>query len=169
MMLVLEGGRKISRRSWSAWIGLLEFVLAFSLYYYPDWSKIFLFILPLVICGVGAIEFGYKYFRKKDSVLNLVSGIVFAAVGIYLCFLGRKTFMVGVAIMLLVDAVRFFACSRSENIRIFEKLIFIAAALLAASWMLLVLFKGLHLYWSVRECLALYFTGAAVLSFFRKR
>lgn len=169
MSIVIDGGRKISRKSWSGRIGMLELVLAISLFYYPDYSKVFLFMLPLVLIAVVAAEEIYKYFRKNGTIINLLCGILPVIIGIYIGFLGRKTFMIGTAIMLLIDAVRFFSYSRSSDIKILEKMIFFCGAILAAVWTGLVLFKGLHLYWSVREYLAMYFAGAAILSFFRKR
>lgn len=167
--MIVETTQNLNRRSYAVPIAMAELLLAFLLYFYPDFAKIFLFGLPLVLFFGESIELIIKYFKNKEKILHLIGGILLLICGIATTFAERKTFMLGIAMLMAFETVRFSVCGRNENCKLLEKLIYIGAALLSFCWMLLILFKGLHLYWSVREYLALYFIGTALLSVLRKR
>ena len=166
--MIIESGRKLNRSSWAAFIGAGEVILAVLLYFYPDYAKVFLFVLPVVLLYAAGAELLYKYYKKHGNLLNLIGGIISGGLGVFLLFCGRKTFMVGVAVMMLMEVCRQFAGAKSERAGKLEKMVWFGAALLSFVWMVLILFKGLHLYWSVREYLAFYFLGSAFLSFLRR-
>ena len=167
--MIIETTHNLNRKSYVIPLAVAEILLAFLLLFFPDTAKIFLFGLPIVLLFGEAIELVFKYLKRKKNIVYLIGAILSGAVGIFALFSGRKTFMLGIAILMLFETVRFFACSCKEKNNIIEKLIYICAALLSMFWMVLILFKGLHLYWSVREYLALYFIGSAILSLLRKR
>lgn len=167
--MIVETTQNLNRRSYAVPIAMAELLLAFLLYFYPEFAKFFLFGLPLVLFFGEAFELVCKYFKQKKGIFHLSGGILLFICGIIAIFAGRKTFMIGVSMLMLFESTRFFACCRSENCKLLEKLVYSAAALLSLLWMLLILFKGLHLYWSVREYLALYFTGSALLSVMRRQ
>ena len=167
MIVNITGNLK--RKSFVVPIALCELVLAFLLVFYPDWAKVFLFGLPLVLLFGEAIELLYNFFRKNAAVFSLLAGIVLALAGGGLIFCGRKTYMVGIAVLMFFEVIRFFVFAQKKDVKTMEKLICIGAALLSLIWLLLILFKGLHLYWSVREYLAMYFAGSAFISLLRKR
>lgn len=167
--MIIETTQNLNRKSYAVPLALAELLLAVLLYFFPDTAKIFLFGLPVVLFFGEALEFVLKYFRNGKSILYLIVAILLTVIGMSAVFAGRKTFMLGIAVLMMFETVRFFVYSRNEKNDIQEKLIYICAALLAFVWMLLILLKGLHLYWSVREYLALYFVGSAFLSLLRKR
>ena len=167
--MIVDAGRNLNRKSFSIPIALCELALACLLIFFPDWAKAFLFGLPLVLFFGEAIELIYNFFKKKASVFSLIGGIIFASAGTVLAFCGRRTYMVGIAVLMLFETGRIFIYSRRADIKAVEKLIYICASILSLCWMFLILFKGLHLYWSVREYLAMYFFGTACISIFRKR
>lgn len=167
--MIIEASQSFNDDSYVLPVALSELLLAFLLYCYPDTAKIFLFGLPLVLLFGESVTFFYKYFRQKGRIFYLLGGILLAAGGGVTAFAGRKAFMLGIAILMLFEAIRFFICSCTQNNKIYERLIYVCAALLSVVWMIFILLKGLHLYWSVREYLALYFVGSAFLSFLRRR
>lgn len=167
--MIFETSRNLNRKSYAVPLALAELLLAVLLYFFPDTAKIFLFGLPVVLLFGEACELALKYFRNRKSVLYLFGAILLASIGGFAVFAGRKTFMLGIAVLMMFETVRFFVCGRNEKNTVWEKLIYFCAALLSCCWMVLILFKGLHLYWSVREYLALYFAGSAFLSLLRKR
>lgn len=167
--MIVRTAENLNRKSYSFFIGAGELLLAFMLYFFPDWSKIFLFVLPLVLFfGIGGF-LCYKYFKKNGSILALAGGIILLICGVAAAMAGRKTFMLGVAVLMFFQMLRFFQIGNKCSGFKLEKLIYFAGALLALVWLALILFKGLHLYWSVREYLAMYFAGSAFLSVLRKR
>lgn len=167
--MIIETGKNLNRSSWASCIGIVEFILAILLYFYPDYAKVFLFILPVALLYAAGAELFYKYYKKHGSLLNLIGGIIFGGLGVFLLFCGRKTFMVGVAMLMLLEAFRQLSGAKSERSGKIEKMIWYCAAMLSFVWLVLVIFKGLHLYWSVREYLAFYFLGSAMLSLLRRR
>lgn len=167
--MIIETTQKLNKKSYTLPIAMAEILLAILLYFFPDKAKIFLFGLPLVLLFGEAIELILKYLKQRGKIIYLACGIICAAAGSVIIFAGRKTFMIGIAILMLFEAVRFFVMYRRENSRFFEKIICLCASLLAFVWMILILFKGLHLYWSVREYLAMYFFGSAVLTLLHRR
>ena len=167
--MIVETTHNLNRKSYVIPLAVAEILLAFLLLFFPDTAKIFLFGLPIVLLFGESIELVFKYLKRKKNTVYLIGAILSGAGGMAALFSGRKTFMLGIAILMLFETVRFFVCSCKEKNNIVEKLIYICAALLSMFWMVLILFKGLHLYWSVREYLALYFIGSAILSLLRKR
>lgn len=167
--MIIETGKNLNRSSWASCIGIVEFILAILLYFDPDRAKVFLFVLPIAIFLAEGVELLYKHFAKQKNIFKALLGIVFCSAGIFLVFRGRKTFMVGVAMLMLLEAFRQLSGAKSERSGKIEKMIWYCAAMLSFVWLVLVIFKGLHLYWSVREYLAFYFLGSAMLSLLRRR
>ncbi len=167
--MIVETTQKLNKKSYILPIAMAEILLAILLCFFPDWAKVFLFGLPLVLLFGEALELILKYLKQKEKIIYLAGGIICASIGGVIIFAGRKTFMVGIAVLMMFETIRFFVMSRRENSKIFEKFICLCASLLAFVWMILILFKGLHLFWSVREYLAMYFLGSAVLSLMRKK
>lgn len=167
--MIIESGRKLNRSSWSAFIGAGELVLAVLLYFHPDYAKVFLFILPVALLYAAGAELLYRYFKRGRNILNFAGGVALAGTGVVLLFCGRKTFMVGVAVMMFMEVCRQFAGAKAERSGKLEKFIWCCAGVLSFIWMLLIMFKGLHLFWSVREYLAFYFLGCTVFSFLRRK
>ena len=167
--MIIENGRKLNRSSWSFLIGLGEIILAILLWFYPDLAKIFLFALPVALLALEGCGLLYGYFKRKKSIFHFFGGIILLGIGVFLLFCGRKTFMVGVAVLMLMESYRFLFFASSRQLLKLEKFICCCAAILSFSWMLLILFKGLHLYWSVRDYLAFYFLGCSLISFLHRR
>lgn len=160
--MIIEANKNMNRSSWSVWLASGGIILAFLLYYFPDWAKIFLFLLPTLLLFGEGIEFLFKYYKRRKALTDLIGGIFFSACGTLLLFCGRKTFMVGIAVLMLFET--FYLFRRIRNGEFFEKIMIACAALLSFIWMILIFFKGLNLFWSVREYLALYFLCVSVIT-----
>lgn len=167
--MIIESSKNLNRSSLASFIGFGEFILAILLYFYPDWAKVFLFILPIALLAAEGAELLYKNFIRQKNQLKAIAGLILCATAVALLFFGRKTFMVGAAMLMLMEFFRQLSGAKSERAGNLEKLIWYCAALLSLVWMVLIIFKGLHLYWSVREYLAFYFLGNSILSMLRRR
>lgn len=167
-MIFVKAGKELNGRFGSFLFGIIDLLLAAGLYFVPDITKNILFLLPSAMLFIECGDIINKYFRKKVASLQLWIAGIFLGGGIFLLFIGQNIAMLGVALIMFFNGIRCGISARHKDISLWEKSLFVLGGLGSLSFGLLILFKGLNMYWSAREFVALYLIGASIFAFMHK-